>query len=182
MKQPSDPLPPLQPLRPAFQAGAAGHLPLPGMPAAVPTGAETARIPEANRISEAARIRALEEELASTRAELEQLQQLLAELPGIFERKFQQRLEPVLQQQHQLLEENTGLREQMRQLPAAAAAPAPLVPAWAIRNEPGLLMPSLPPRLPIRLARPRRGSSPEADPGPRNNQTNNQSNNQRGGA
>lgn len=137
---------------------------------------EAARISETARISEAARIRALEEELASTRAELEQLQQLLAELPGIFERKFQQRLEPVLQQQHQLLEENTGLREQMRQLPPAA--PAPLVPAWATRSEPGLLMPSLPPRLPIRLARPRRGSDPEADAGPRNNQ----SNNRRGGA
>jgi ABC-type transporter Mla subunit MlaD len=115
--------------------------------------------------SEAARIQALESELASTRAQLQQLQDLLAELPGIFERKFQQRLEPVLQQQHQLQEENSGLREQLRQLPPATApVPSPWSLGSELRSElrqpPGLLMPSLPQRGPIRIARPRRSSGP----------------------
>lgn len=85
------------------------------------------------------------------------MQALLAELPGIFERKFQQRLEPILQQQHQLQEENSGLRDQMRQLPPAAA---PHDPEWPNPRQPSLLMPSLPQRREMRITRQRRNSDP----------------------
>ncbi len=66
----------------------------------------------------------LERELASTRAELEAMQELLQELPEIFERKFQQRLKPLLDHQQRLLSENEGLRSQMRLLRPAADPPA----------------------------------------------------------
>ncbi|MCT0224312.1 hypothetical protein [Synechococcus sp. CS-1328] len=66
----------------------------------------------------------LERELASTRAELEAMQELLQELPEIFERKFQQRLQPLLAHQQRLLSENEGLRSQMRLLRPADPAPA----------------------------------------------------------
>lgn len=48
--------------------------------------------------------------------ELEELQTLLEELPGIFERKFEQRLQPVLNQQQLLLAENERLRAQVERL------------------------------------------------------------------
>ena len=48
--------------------------------------------------------------------ELEELQTLLEELPGIFERKFEQRLQPVLDQQQLLFAENERLRAQVERL------------------------------------------------------------------
>ena len=64
----------------------------------------------------------LEEELERTRAELAAMQELLEDVPQIFERKFQQRLQP-------LLEENAQLRRQLQQLQAAwMAGQAPMLP------------------------------------------------------
>jgi len=76
----------------------------------------------------------LEQELQATRDQLEALQDLLNDLPEIFERKFQGRLQPILEQQHRLLQDNASLRqqlalqpqEQQRQLLLSAGAPAPL--------------------------------------------------------
>ncbi len=44
------------------------------------------------------------------------MQSLLEDLPALFETKFQQRLEPLLQQQQRLLEDNAMLRQQLLQL------------------------------------------------------------------
>ena len=54
----------------------------------------------------------LEQELAAARAELVALHALLEDIPQIFERKFQQRLQP-------LLEDNANLRHQLQQLQGA---------------------------------------------------------------
>ncbi|MFZ4803461.1 MAG: hypothetical protein ACOYLI_02235 [Synechococcus lacustris] len=67
----------------------------------------------------------LEDQASATRLELEQeqsqarlaeLESLLEELPGIFERKFQQRLEPVLDRQQLLIDENERLRALVERL------------------------------------------------------------------
>jgi predicted component of type VI protein secretion system len=84
------------------------------------------------------------------------MEELLRDLPEIFERKFQQRLQPLLERQDRLLEDNQHLRQQMRQLtatnvemrqlpPAApAATPAPAAPAEALQ------LPTLPDKPPKR--------------------------------
>lgn len=51
----------------------------------------------------------LEQELAAARAELAAMHELLEDIPQIFERKFQQRLQPILA-------ENSNLRHQLQQL------------------------------------------------------------------
>ena len=56
--------------------------------------------------------RALERELATALAEMTSLNELLEDIPEIFERKFQQRLQP-------LLAENQALRHQVLQLQAS---------------------------------------------------------------
>ena len=57
-------------------------------------------------------LRALERELATALAEITSLNELLEDIPEIFERKFQQRLQP-------LLAENQVLRHQVLQLQAS---------------------------------------------------------------
>jgi hypothetical protein len=63
--------------------------------------------------------------LERTREQLAELQALLDELPGIFERKFEQRLQPFVERQRQLAEENLALRERIQRV----LAPAPAEPA-----------------------------------------------------
>ena len=58
----------------------------------------------------------LERELARTREELQAMQALLEDLPSVFENKFRQRLQPLLEQQQRLLSENTMLRQHLHQL------------------------------------------------------------------
>ena len=58
----------------------------------------------------------LERELARTREELQAMQALLEDLPSVFENKFRQRLQPLLEQQQRLLSENTVLRQHLHQL------------------------------------------------------------------
>ena len=54
----------------------------------------------------------LQQELEEARAELAAMHELLEEIPQIFERKFQQRLRPIL-------EDNANLRTQLQQLQGA---------------------------------------------------------------
>lgn len=51
-------------------------------------------------------------ELEATRHQVAELETLLAELPAIFERKFQQQLQPVQERTRLLAEEHQALREQ----------------------------------------------------------------------
>ena len=61
-----------------------------------------------------------EREVAEARLQITELEALLADLPEIFERKFSQRLQPVLERQEQLLADNRSLHQQIQRL-----APAP---------------------------------------------------------
>ena len=61
-------------------------------------------------------LQALTKELETAQAELHSLHELLEEIPEIFERKFEQRLQP-------LLAENQALRQQLRQFKPADPAP-----------------------------------------------------------
>ncbi|MEB3349227.1 MAG: hypothetical protein VKO00_04310 [Cyanobacteriota bacterium] len=80
----------------------------------------------------------LERELSACRAEIAALHDLLDDLPGIFEAKFRQRLQPLLEHRDQLLSDNQALRQQMlaqqaerdphRQLPEAPQPPAEPAP------------------------------------------------------
>ncbi len=92
--------------------------------------------------SEAERLRA---ELEAARAELASLEDLLEELPGIFETKFRQRLRSLLDQQHLLTEENRQLRERL------------LSPARTGRGR-SRFQPRLPQWLPRRAAQSRLGN------------------------
>ena len=106
--------------------------------------------------AEALRLVLSEQQLAEARLRLSEMEELLRDLPEIFERKFQQRLQPLLERQDRLLEDNQHLRQQMRQLtatnvemrqlpPAApAATPAPAAPAEALQ------LPTLPDKPPKR--------------------------------
>ncbi|MEB3184830.1 MAG: hypothetical protein VKM97_02995 [Cyanobacteriota bacterium] len=85
----------------------------------------------------------LEQELSAARDELQAMQTLLEELPEIFERKFEARLRPVLEQQYQLLQDNATMRQQLQ-----ALQPAPTPPASRL-----LLPPSLKRVLPWSRAR-----------------------------
>lgn len=74
------------------------------------------------------RIAGLERELDASRDETEALHQMLEDLPEIFERKFRQRLQPVLEHQQRLIAENQTLREGLLALSAARTAEPPQLP------------------------------------------------------
>ena len=81
--------------------------------------------------------RRLERELADIQEEVAALQEMLQELPTIFERKFQGRLQQVLDHQHSLEGENHALRKRLLAIaPGAENEPLPLRP-W------GLLPPAI---------------------------------------
>ena len=63
-----------------------------------------------------ARAQRLEQERDQAVTKLKELEELLDKLPEIFESKFTQRLEPVLERQRLLHEENSRLRAQVEQL------------------------------------------------------------------
>jgi hypothetical protein len=86
----------------------------------------------------------LRSELEAARAELAALEDLLEELPSIFEAKFRQRLRSLLDQQNLLAEQNRQLRERLL---------APTVPVPPGRR----LLPGLPQWLPLRAAQRRLG-------------------------
>jgi len=74
----------------------------------------------ADGAAEAAYIQRLEQDLAAAREEATSLHEMLEDLPGIFERKFRQRLHVILEQQQLLLADNRMLREQLFALQPAA--------------------------------------------------------------
>ena len=92
-----------------------------------------------------------ERRLAEAQLQITELEALLEEIPELFERKFQQRLQPVLERQERLLEENTELRSQIRQL-------APVPGEVRLRFNPdadasgGVMLPALPSRTALRRA------------------------------
>lgn len=88
-------------------------------------------------------LRRLELELAAARDEVNALHQMLEDLPEIFERKFRQRLQTVLDHQQHLLADNQALRERLYALPPAAEPAATGKPA---------LPPALPAALPKGMA------------------------------
>lgn len=53
------------------------------------------------------------EALAETRARIAAMESLLEELPDIFEAKFRQRLQPLLEQQQRLIHDNEQLRQRL---------------------------------------------------------------------
>jgi hypothetical protein len=63
---------------------------------------------------------AAERQLEDAKHQIAQLESLLEELPEIFERKFQQRLQPVMERQQQLLADKRHLQQHIQRL-----APAP---------------------------------------------------------
>ncbi|MEB3200801.1 MAG: hypothetical protein VKK62_09780 [Synechococcaceae cyanobacterium] len=71
--------------------------------------------------------RARQAELEATRRQIESYQSLLQDVPTIFERKFRERLQPILERNRQIAEEGQQLREQIsRALPATPMAAAAL--------------------------------------------------------
>ena len=62
------------------------------------------------------RQQSLEQQLAATREELAAMKQLMDELPGIFERRFALRMEPLLAHRERLLSETRQLRHDLVQL------------------------------------------------------------------
>ena len=77
----------------------------------------------------AAALAAARQELEQSLGQLAKLDQLIVELPGIFERKFAQRLQPLLERQRLLSEDNHALREHLqRVLPPAREGQARLGP------------------------------------------------------
>ncbi|MFM2173120.1 MAG: hypothetical protein RLZZ54_1047 [Cyanobacteriota bacterium] len=91
-----------------------------------------------------------ERKLAEARLQIAELEALLDEIPEIFERKFEQRLQPVLERQERLLDDNTDLRQQIQLL-----APVPGEVRLRFNPEAGrasnsLSLPQLPSRPPIR--------------------------------
>ena len=91
-----------------------------------------------------------ERKLAEALLQIAELEALLDEIPEIFERKFEQRLQPVLERQERLLDDNADLRQQIQLL-----APVPGEVRLRFNPEAGrasnsLALPQLPSRLPIR--------------------------------
>jgi len=69
-----------------------------------------------------------QQELKRARQQIAELESLLAELPGIFERKFNQRLEPILESQRLLIAEKERLQQGHPQLePQSSRRDKPLI-------------------------------------------------------
>ena len=79
-------------------------------------GAQDARVSAAAVPPTPASAARLELERDQAASKLEELEELLENLPDIFERKFSQRLAPVLERQKLLIEENEHLRSQVERL------------------------------------------------------------------
>ena len=77
----------------------------------------------------------MQRELAANRRKISELEELINEVPAIYERKFDQKLQPLVEDVRLLSERNQALREQLRHAlspaaaDAAAAAATPAPPA-----------------------------------------------------
>ena len=122
---------PLPGTEPLAATGGGGD---PQRPAAATGTAPSATSPEPPLASTTRR---LERELADVEEEVAALQEMLQELPTIFERKFKARLHQLLDHQHSLEGENHALRKRLLAIaPGAENEPLPLRP-W------GLLPPAI---------------------------------------
>ena len=74
---------------------------------------------------------AIQGRLANTRQHIGELAALIGELPGIYERKFEQQLLPLLEQERLLRQQNVLLRDQLQRALPAAASPRLLAPGPA---------------------------------------------------
>lgn len=81
----------------------------------------------------------LRQELETTRERIALYGRLIEDLPDIYEEKFRERVDPLLEQNRQLAEEGRKLREEVGRLPGGAASGTPraaLPPAAENRREP----------------------------------------------
>ena len=86
-----------------------------------------------------------ERRLAEARLQISELEALLEDLPEIFERKFSQRLQPVLERQEQLLADNRTLHQQIQRLaPAPGEVRLRFNPEAAADATAGIQLPQLP--------------------------------------
>ncbi len=82
---------------------------------------------------------AIQRQLADTRQQIGELEALIGELPGIYERKFEQQLQPLLEQERLLRQQNVLLRDQLHRALPGAASPLLLAPGqppgrWPARH------------------------------------------------
>ena len=91
-----------------------------------------------------------ERKLAEARLQIAELEALLEEIPEIFERKFEQRLQPVLERQERLLNDNAELRQQIQLLAPVPGEVRLRFNPGATSTTNGLALPQLPSRAPIR--------------------------------
>lgn len=144
-----------------------GHAAVPGSSSGQSDGTAQQAQAAAQASLDALTVQRLELELAAAQDEATALHEMLEDLPEIFERKFHQRLQSILEQQQRLLSDNQALREQLYML-------APGAPAVETRPSRLLLpatQPSLPPlqrRSPLgeTLRRVLRLGRPDTAPGP----------------
>ncbi len=94
-----------------------------------------------------------ERKLAEARLQIAELEALLEEIPAIFERKFEQRLQPLLERQERLQDDNADLRQQIHQLaPVPGEVRLRFNPEAATQNNPSINLPQLPSRSAMRRA------------------------------
>jgi len=74
-------------------------------------------------------LEAIQRQLADTRQHIGELEALIGELPEIYERKFEQQLQPLLEQERLLRQQNLLLRDQLQRALPAAASQRLLAPA-----------------------------------------------------
>ena len=82
---------------------------------------------------------AIQRQLADSRQQIGELEALIGELPGIYERKFEQQLQPLLEQERLLRQQNVLLRDQLHRALPGAASPLLLAPGqppgrWPARH------------------------------------------------
>ncbi len=82
---------------------------------------------------------AIQRQLVDTRQQIGELEALIGELPGIYERKFEQQLQPLLEQERLLRQQNLLLRDQLHRALPGAASPLLLAPGqppgrWPARH------------------------------------------------
>ena len=76
-------------------------------------------------------LEAIQRQLADTRQHIGELEALIGELPEIYERKFEQQLQPLLDQERLLRQQNLLLRDQLQRALPGAASRRLLAPATA---------------------------------------------------
>ena len=84
-------------------------------------------------------LEAIQRQLADTRQHIDELEALIGELPEIYERKFEQQLQPLLEQERLLRQQNVLLRDQLHRALPGAASPLLLAPGqppgrWPARH------------------------------------------------